>query len=106
MDISLKTGYGDPKQYSPASTLRTSSPLITLNSTPIPDRIDIMVALDFLNKSFFSPRFMLPIHLLQLVLIAAAMGLSVPRLFMKNQPRTRANTIALGMVRSLSAMST
>ncbi|KAK7181166.1 hypothetical protein DPSP01_010622 [Paraphaeosphaeria sporulosa] len=56
-----------------------------------------MAALDFLNKSFFSPRFMLPLHLVQLLLISVAMGLSVPRLFMKNQPRTRANTIALGM---------
>ncbi|KAF2464170.1 uncharacterized protein BDR25DRAFT_243120 [Lindgomyces ingoldianus] len=47
--------------------------------------------------AFFSPRFKLPVHLLQLVLITFAMGLSVPRLFIKNQPRTRANTIALGM---------
>lgn len=59
-----------------------------------------MAFLDFLNHRFISPRFMLPVHLVQLVLIVTAMGLSVPRLFMKNQPRTRANTIALGMVRS------
>lgn len=57
-----------------------------------------MALLDFLNNKMFSPRFMLPIHLVQFVLIAVAMGLSVPRLFMKNQPRTRANTIALAMV--------
>lgn len=47
---------------------------------------------------FFHNRYKFPVHIVQLILIVAAMGLSVPRLFMKNQPRTRANTIALGMV--------
>ncbi|KAF2123026.1 hypothetical protein BDV96DRAFT_681612 [Lophiotrema nucula] len=60
-------------------------------------QIPTMAILDFLNNGFFSPRFKLPLHLVQLVMIVTAMGLSVPRLFMKNQPRTRANTIALGM---------
>lgn len=38
------------------------------------------------------------LHIIQLLLVHVAIGFSVPRLFMKNQPRTRANTIALGMV--------
>jgi hypothetical protein len=40
-------------------------------------------------------------HIIYIILVAAAMGFSVPRLFMKGQPRTRANTIALGMVNHL-----
>jgi hypothetical protein len=52
-----------------------------------------------LEKPIFHPRYKLPVHVAQVVLVAVAMGCSVPRLFMKNQPRTRANTIALGMVR-------
>lgn len=48
-------------------------------------------------QDIFSPRYKLPVHLIELFFIAIAMGLSVPRLFMKNQSRTRANTIALGM---------
>ncbi|KAF1963509.1 hypothetical protein CC80DRAFT_7846 [Byssothecium circinans] len=50
-----------------------------------------------LEKPFFHPRHKLPVHVAQIFLVAVAMGCSVPRLFMKNQPRTRANTVALGM---------
>lgn len=57
-----------------------------------------MAILDFVNKPFFDSRYKLPVHLFQGVLITIVVGLSVPRLFMKNQPRTRAGTIALGMV--------
>lgn len=46
----------------------------------------------------FNPRVKTPLHVVYIILVVAAMGLSVPRLFMKGQPRTRANTIALGMV--------
>jgi hypothetical protein len=46
----------------------------------------------------FNPRVKTPLHIVYIFLVVAAMGLSVPRLFMKGQPRTRANTIALGMV--------
>ena len=48
--------------------------------------------------SLFNPRVKKPLHVVYIILVVAAMGLSVPRLFMKGQPRTRANTIALGMV--------
>lgn len=48
----------------------------------------------------FNPRVKTPLHIVYIILVVAAMGLSVPRLFMKGQPRTRANTIALGMVHS------
>lgn len=48
-------------------------------------------------QSFLSPRYKLSIHIVQIILVTIAIGLSVPRLFMKGQPRTRANTIALGM---------
>jgi len=50
---------------------------------------------------FFDPRIKTPVHVIYIFLVVAAMGLSVPRLFMKGQPRTRANTIALGMVSTL-----
>ena len=53
----------------------------------------------------FEPRFKTPIHVVYIIVVVAAMALSVPRLFMKNQPRTRANTIALGMVRIVSEPS-
>lgn len=56
-----------------------------------------MAILDILDKPMFASRFKLPLHLLQVVLVTVVIGLSVPRLFMKNQPRTRASTIALGM---------
>ncbi|KAF2832562.1 hypothetical protein CC86DRAFT_280172 [Ophiobolus disseminans] len=56
-----------------------------------------MAILDFVNKPCFDSRYKLPAHLIQGVLITIVIGLSVPRLFMKNQPRTRAGTIALGM---------
>lgn len=48
--------------------------------------------------AFFGPQYKLHIHTLQVILIHIIMGLTVPRIFMKNQPRTRATTIALGMV--------
>lgn len=58
-----------------------------------------MAILDILNKPFFSSRFKLHVHLFQVLLVSIAVGLSVPRLFMKNVPRGRTSTIALGMVR-------
>ncbi|PPJ51939.1 hypothetical protein CBER1_09682 [Cercospora berteroae] len=48
-------------------------------------------------KDYFQARYKLPVQIVYIILVVVAMGLSVPRLFMKNQPRTRANTIALGM---------
>lgn len=54
-----------------------------------------------LESRFFDIRYKFWVHIFELLLVVAAMGLSVPRLFAKNQPRTRANTIALGMVREL-----
>ncbi|KAF2163806.1 hypothetical protein M409DRAFT_57285 [Zasmidium cellare ATCC 36951] len=48
-------------------------------------------------QDMLNPRYKLPIHIVQIILVIIAIGLSVPRLFMKGQPRTRANTIALGM---------
>ncbi|KAL1654836.1 hypothetical protein SLS61_002585 [Didymella pomorum] len=56
-----------------------------------------MAILDILNKPMFASRFKLPLHLTTGILVIIVIGLSVPRLFMKNQPRTRAGTIALGM---------
>ncbi|KAM0710004.1 hypothetical protein Q7P35_002366 [Cladosporium inversicolor] len=47
--------------------------------------------------NFFNPSVKTPLHIVYIILVVAAMGFSVPRLFMKGQPRTRANTIALGM---------
>ncbi|KAE8340556.1 hypothetical protein BDV24DRAFT_164288 [Aspergillus arachidicola] len=47
--------------------------------------------------NLFDTRWKLPLHCLQLFLIVMVIGLSIPRLFMKNQPRTRASTIGLGM---------
>ncbi|KAF7590876.1 hypothetical protein BBP40_002290 [Aspergillus hancockii] len=46
---------------------------------------------------FFGTKWKLSLHCLQAFLIVVVIGLSVPRLFMKGQPRTRANTIGLGM---------
>lgn len=48
--------------------------------------------------NLFDPRWKLPLHCFQLFLMVIVIGLSAPRLFMKNQPRTRASTIGLGMV--------
>ncbi|KAJ4983850.1 hypothetical protein SVAN01_10654 [Stagonosporopsis vannaccii] len=56
-----------------------------------------MAILDILNKPMFNSRFKLPLHIITGILVVIVIGLSVPRLFMKNQPRTRAGTIALGM---------
>lgn len=47
--------------------------------------------------AFFTTRGKLIVHIIQIILIHVAIGLSAPRIFTKNQPRTRANTIALGM---------
>ncbi|KIW59806.1 hypothetical protein PV05_00072 [Exophiala xenobiotica] len=47
--------------------------------------------------AFFDPKHKLKVHILQIILIHVVLGPSVPRLFMKGQPRSRANTIALGM---------
>ncbi|KAF9692656.1 hypothetical protein EKO04_009349 [Ascochyta lentis] len=56
-----------------------------------------MAILDILNKPMFSSRFKLPVHIVTGILVIIVVGLSIPRLFLKNQPRTRAGTIALGM---------
>jgi hypothetical protein len=56
--------------------------------------------------ALFNPRVKTPLHIVYIILVVTAMGLSVPRLFMKGQPRTRANTIALGMVCLLTIQST
>ncbi|KAF3049445.1 hypothetical protein E8E11_007748 [Didymella keratinophila] len=56
-----------------------------------------MAILDILNKPMFASRFKLPLHIITGILVIIVIGLSLPRLFMKNQPRTRAGTIALGM---------
>ncbi len=48
--------------------------------------------------AFFDPKHKLKVHILQIILIHVVLGPSVPRLFMKGQPRSRANTLALGMV--------
>lgn len=45
----------------------------------------------------FDVRYKLKVHILQIILIHIILGVTAPRLFMKDQPRTRANTIALGM---------
>ncbi|KAE8162391.1 hypothetical protein BDV40DRAFT_300417 [Aspergillus tamarii] len=47
--------------------------------------------------NLLDPRWKLPLHCFQIFLIVMVIGLSVPRLFMKGQPRTRASTIGLGM---------
>jgi hypothetical protein len=54
-----------------------------------------------LDMPVFSSRFKFHIHIAQVVLVVAALGLTVPRLFMNNVPRSRSSTIALGMVCSL-----
>lgn len=48
--------------------------------------------------AFFDPKYKLKVHILQIILIHIVMGVSAPQLFLKGQPRTRASTIALGMV--------
>lgn len=48
--------------------------------------------------ALFDPRYKLALHIVQLIFIPVAIGLSAPAIFMKNQPRTRASTIALSMV--------
>ncbi|KAH9860721.1 hypothetical protein J1614_012053, partial [Plenodomus biglobosus] len=52
-----------------------------------------------LDKPFFSSRFKLHIHLLQVLLVSLALGLCIPRLFVKNAARTRSrsSTITLSM---------
>ncbi|CAG5175171.1 uncharacterized protein ALTATR162_LOCUS10754 [Alternaria atra] len=50
-----------------------------------------------LDMPIFSSRFKFHIHIAQVVLVVAALGLTVPRLFMNNVPRSRSSTIALGM---------
>ncbi|KAB8079743.1 hypothetical protein BDV29DRAFT_151661 [Aspergillus leporis] len=45
----------------------------------------------------FNSKWKTPLHCLQAFLVVVVIGLSIPRLFMKGQPRTRANTIGLGM---------
>lgn len=54
---------------------------------------------------FLEYRFKLPIHMIELVLIHVALGVSAVRLFMPNVPRTRATTMALGFVSSYSSFA-
>ncbi|KAM0323123.1 hypothetical protein ACHAQA_008973 [Verticillium albo-atrum] len=49
------------------------------------------------NSGFFASRYKFRIHIIQLVLIHIVLGLAGARVFMKGTPRTRSNTIALGM---------
>ena len=46
----------------------------------------------------FMAHYKLPLHVVMLILVHVAIGLSTPAIFFKNQPRTRASTIAIGMV--------
>ncbi|KAG9196552.1 hypothetical protein G6011_01673 [Alternaria panax] len=50
-----------------------------------------------LDLPIFSNRFKFHIHIAQVVLVTVAIGLTVPRLFMNNVPRSRSSTIVLGM---------
>ncbi|KAF2757396.1 hypothetical protein EJ05DRAFT_388571 [Pseudovirgaria hyperparasitica] len=50
-----------------------------------------------MTAALLSPKCKVPLHVVYAILTVLAIGLSAPRLFMKNQPRTRANTIALGV---------
>lgn len=50
-------------------------------------------------EPYFSPRFKTPCHVVQIVLIHAVLGLAAARLFMKDAPKGRSNSIGLGMVR-------
>lgn len=52
--------------------------------------------------AFLDPRFKLPVHIVELVVIVAVLAISGARLTMPGLPRTRANTIALGFVSFLS----
>ncbi|TDZ41442.1 hypothetical protein CTRI78_v009622 [Colletotrichum trifolii] len=45
----------------------------------------------------FDSKLKFPIHMLQLFLVAATLGLAVSRIFLPNRPRGRAGTMALGM---------
>ncbi|KAN0098319.1 hypothetical protein V8E51_013982 [Hyaloscypha variabilis] len=50
--------------------------------------------------SFFSPRYKLSVHIIQIMLALAAIGVSVIKLFffkVPGAPRSRANTMALGI---------
>ncbi|KAE8381633.1 hypothetical protein BDV26DRAFT_289272 [Aspergillus bertholletiae] len=47
--------------------------------------------------NLFDPRWKLPLLCFQIFLVITVIAITIPRLFMKNQPRTRANTIGLGM---------
>ncbi|PLB43220.1 hypothetical protein P170DRAFT_481166 [Aspergillus steynii IBT 23096] len=44
-----------------------------------------------------STRWKLPLHCLQILLVVIVIGLTIPRMLMKNQPRTRATSMGLGM---------
>jgi hypothetical protein len=52
----------------------------------------------FCNKPVFDSQHKMPVHKLQILLIIIAIGLTVPRLFIRNPPPTRAATLALAMV--------
>ena len=51
-------------------------------------------------NGLFNPRFKLVVHIVQIILVHVVLALSAVRLFTwpKGVPRTRANTMALGMV--------
>ncbi|KAK7394010.1 hypothetical protein QQX98_013207 [Neonectria punicea] len=48
-------------------------------------------------EPFFAPRFKTPMHIAQIVLVTAVIGLSAARLLMPNAPRGRSTTMGLGM---------
>ncbi|OLN81892.1 hypothetical protein CCHL11_07045 [Colletotrichum chlorophyti] len=48
-------------------------------------------------SGLFSSRIKFPIHIAQIALVVAALGLSVGRIFLPNAPRGRSGTMALGM---------
>ncbi|SPO07786.1 uncharacterized protein DNG_10481 [Cephalotrichum gorgonifer] len=48
-------------------------------------------------EPIFSPRFKLPVHLMQMVLAIVVIALSAARLLMKNAPRGRSTTMGIGM---------
>jgi hypothetical protein len=57
--------------------------------------------------SFFSNRYKFLVHILQIILVLSAIGVSVIKLFLfkvPGAPTSRANTMALGIVRPLPSL--
>ncbi|KPM34459.1 hypothetical protein AK830_g12119 [Neonectria ditissima] len=48
-------------------------------------------------EPFFAPRFKFPMHMVQIVLVIAVIGLSAARMLLPNAPRGRSTTMGLGM---------